>query len=192
MIICISGLTGSGKNTVGQLVAEKLGLRLVSPTFKTLAAKHKMSLMEFHKKAEKEHSIDKNFDAQLVEQTKKGNCVVSTWLGPWVVKNASLRVWLYATRKARAERIAKRDNMGIEEAERHVAERDESNHLRYREIYGIDIYDHSGFDLLLNSERFTPEQSSDIIAAAARQLSSKKSLGFGGRKKGKSGRISKR
>ncbi|MEM4633739.1 MAG: cytidylate kinase family protein [Candidatus Anstonellaceae archaeon] len=170
MIICISGLTGSGKNTVSELVAQKLGLRLVSPTFKTLAAKHKMSLMDFHKKAEREHSIDKRFDAQLLAQAKKGNCVVSTWLGPWIVKDANLRVWLYAKKEARAARIAKRDAMPLEEAERHVLERDESNHLRYREIYGIDIYDHTDFDILINTERFSPQQSSEIIVAAAKQL----------------------
>ena len=170
MIICISGLSGSGKNSVSELVAKKLGLRLVDPTFKTLAAKSKMSLMDFHRKAEKEHSIDKQFDAHLIAQTRKGSCVVSTWLGPWIVQNASLRVWLYAKRKARAARVAKRDGMALDEAEKHIADRDESNHMRYLEVYNIDIYDHSGFDLLVNSERFLPEQSAEIIAAAAMQL----------------------
>ena len=44
MIICISGLSGSGKNSVGRLVAEKLRLRLIDPTFKAIAAK-KMELV---------------------------------------------------------------------------------------------------------------------------------------------------
>ena len=74
MIICISGLSGSGKNSVGVEAAKLLDLRLVDPTFKTIAAKQKMSLMEFHKKAEKEHSIDRHFDAHLVAEAKKGNC----------------------------------------------------------------------------------------------------------------------
>jgi len=170
MIICVSGLSGSGKNSVSELVAKKLGLRLVDPTFKTLAAKQKVSLMDFHKMAEKQHGIDRQFDAHLIAEAKKGSCVVSTWLGPWIVQNASLRVWLYAKRKARAGRVAKRDGMTLEEAEKHIADRDESNHMRYLDVYNIDIYDHSGFDLLINSERFLPEQSAEIIAAAAMQL----------------------
>lgn len=167
IIICISGLSGSGKNSVGKFVAEKLGLRLIDPTFKTIAAKQKMSLLDFHKKAEHEHSIDKKFDAALVASAKKGNCVISTWLGPWMIKNADIKVWLYAPSTARASRVAKRDGMSNVEAARHITERDESNRLRYLEIYKIDIYDHSGFELVINSEKFMPEESANIIVAAA-------------------------
>ena len=97
MIITIAGLSGSGKNTVGEIVAEKLRLRLVDPTFKTLAEERRMDLMEFHRKAEKEHNIDKNFDAALIAEVEKGPCVVTTWLAPWMVLNADLRVWISAS-----------------------------------------------------------------------------------------------
>ena len=169
MKICISGLSGSGKNSVGAQVALKLGLRRVDPTFKTLAAKQKMDLLQFHKKAEGDHRIDKDFDAHLVSEAKKGNCVVTTWLGPWMIKDADIRVWLYAPKEARARRIAARDGMSIAQAEQHISERDESNRMRYLEIYKIDIYDHSGFELVINSEKFMPGQSAAIIAEAARQ-----------------------
>jgi len=182
MIICISGLSGSGKNSVGRLVAEKLGLRLIDPTFKTIAAKQKMSLLDFHKKAEHEHSIDKKFDAALIADAKKGNCVVSTWLGPWMIKNADIKVWLYAPASARASRVAARDGMKPDEAARHISERDESNRLRYLEIYKIDIYDHSGFELVINSERFMPEESSNIIVAAAMGKMKKKGASKGAKK----------
>lgn len=174
IIICISGLSGSGKNSVGTLVAQKLCMRLVNPTFKTIAAKKKMDLLEFHKKAEHEHSIDRKFDAALVAAARKGNCVVTSWLGPWMVKNADIRVWLYAPSSARAARVAKRDNMPPDEAARHISERDESNRLRYLEIYKIDIYDHSGFELVINSEKFSPQESANIIVAAAQAKIGKK------------------
>jgi cytidylate kinase len=170
MIICISGLTGSGKNSVGAEVARLLSLRVVDPTFKTIAAKHGMRLMEFQKKAEKEHSIDRHFDARLVAEARRGNCVVTTWLGPWMVKNADLRVWLHAPREVRARRLTGRDGMSLEQARMHVADRDASNHARYEEVYKIDIYDHSGFELVINTERFAPQQSAQVIAAAARAL----------------------
>lgn len=53
MIIAVSGLTGSGKNTLGELLSKELGYTLVCPTFKDLAAKEGITLMEFQKKAEK-------------------------------------------------------------------------------------------------------------------------------------------
>jgi len=174
MIICISGLTGSGKNSVGAEVARLLSLRMVDPTFKTIAARQGMKLLEFQKKAEKEHSIDKHFDARLVAEARRGNCVVTTWLGPWMVKDADLRVWLHAPREVRARRLTGRDGMTLEQARMHVADRDASNHARYEEVYKIDIYDHSGFELVINTERFAPAESAQVIAAAARAIGTKK------------------
>jgi len=173
MIICISGLSGSGKNSVGEEVAKLLSLRTVNPTFKTIAAKQRMSLLDFHRKAEKEHSIDKEFDAHLIADASRGNCVVTTWLGPWMIKNADMRVWLYAPSSVRARRVAGRDAMTPEQALAHISDRDESNHHRYNEVYKINIYDHSGFELVINTERFRPAQSAQIIAAAARALGGK-------------------
>jgi cytidylate kinase len=173
MIICISGLSGSGKNSVGEEVAKLLRLRVVNPTFKTIAARQKMTLMEFHRKAEKEHSIDRRFDEELVAQAKRGNCVVTTWLGPWMVKGADIKVWLYAPQAVRAQRVAGRDSITVEQALAHISDRDESNHHRYNEVYHINIYDHSGFELVINTEKFAPKESARIIAEAARALGEK-------------------
>jgi len=128
MIIAISGLTGSGKNTLGELVAKKLGYKLICPTFKDLAAKEGISLMEFQKKAEKDHDIDKKFDAVLKEMVAKtnGNCVVTTWLGPWIV-DTDLNIKVSAPLGVRAKRVAKRDEITLEEAKKHVKARDEEN-----------------------------------------------------------------
>ena len=84
-IIAISGLAGSGKNTVSGEVAKRLGWRVVEPTFKTLAAREGVTLMEFQEKAKKDSGIDRKFDEALREECAGGKCVVSTWLGPWMV-----------------------------------------------------------------------------------------------------------
>lgn len=156
MIIAISGLTGSGKNTLGELVAKELGYKLVCPTFKDLAKKEGISLMEFQEKAENDPNIDKKFDELLKEQAQ-GDCIVTTWLGPWMV-DADIKIKLSASAETRAERIAKRDGMELDQATKHVNERDERNRERYKRIYGIDIYDESIFDEILDSGRNTPEE----------------------------------
>ncbi|MFH1784808.1 MAG: (d)CMP kinase [Candidatus Micrarchaeota archaeon] len=160
MIIAVSGLTGSGKNTIGELLAKKLECPVICPTFKDLAAKQGISLMEFQKKAEQDHNIDKKFDDVLREQVTKTNrnCVVTTWLGPWIL-DADIRIKITASLEIRAERVAKRDGMSLVDARKHVEERDEENHKRYMQVYGINIYDESKFDLVLDNSDKKPEQT---------------------------------
>ncbi|MEW6035339.1 MAG: (d)CMP kinase [Candidatus Micrarchaeota archaeon] len=156
MIIAVSGLTGSGKNTLGGLLSGELGYRLVCPTFKDLAAREGVSLMEFQKRAEKDAGIDRKFDAVLKEQAAAGDCVVTTWLGPWMV-DADVRIKVFAPLKTRAQRIARRDSMQLEEAVAHVEERDGRNRKRYKKLYGIDIFEDDIFDACLNSGLHEPQ-----------------------------------
>ncbi len=162
MIIAISGLSGSGKNTLGSVLAEMLRYRLVCPTFKDLAKKEGVSLMEFQKRAEKDPGIDRKFDALLKEEAGKGNCVVTTWLGPWMVE-PQVRVWVFAPDGVRAQRLAKRDGMPLKEAKAHIRERDAANRERYLKLYGVDIFDTSGFDVCVNSGLYSPEELAGIV-----------------------------
>lgn len=173
MIIAVSGLSGCGKNSVGEAAARKLGLRTVQASFKDEAKRLGVTLMELQKMAEKDKGFDKRLDAQVVSDAAKGDCIVVTWLGPWTVKDADLRVWLLATEEERAKRIAKRDGMKPGEALEHVRTRDSENRARYKKYYGIDICDHSIFDLEINTGTFPPEASAEIIACAARQAKRK-------------------
>lgn len=167
MIICISGLSGSGKNTVGEIVAKKLGLAEVKLSFKDEAERMNVDLMKVQREATKDESYDRELDKEIVRRAKKGNCVVMTWLGPWIVKNANLRVWLNVSEKERAKRVAKRDKMTFRKALGHIRKRDENNRRRYKKYYGIDIMDHSIFDLEINSDVFNPQQIAGIIIKAA-------------------------
>lgn len=171
MIIAISGLSGSGKNAVGELAARKLGLRVVSFTFKSKAKESGVSLMEFQKKANADRKIDIDFDRLIAKEASKGNCVVTTWLGPWVVKDADVRVWLRVPREVRAKRVAKRDNMSVKEALRHIDLRDNDNRKRYRKLYDIDIDNHEDFDIEIKADTLLPAQLVNIVAVAAREKS---------------------
>lgn len=167
MIICVSGLSGCGKNTVGEFISSRLNLRHIKFSFKDEAKRRGIPLMELQKMATQDPSIDKEFDANLVREAEKGGCVVTTWLGPWLVKGADIRVWLWADEKVRAERVGKRDKMPPEAALQHVRARDSNNRLRYKKYYNIDLDNQAGFDLAINSGRFSPETIGGIIVKAA-------------------------
>ncbi|MBN1170338.1 cytidylate kinase family protein [Candidatus Micrarchaeota archaeon] len=166
MIICISGLSGSGKTTVGKKLAEKLGYALVCPTFKDLAEKEGISLMEFQKKAENDPEIDRKFD-RLLKEMATGNCVVTTWLGPWIL-DADCRIKVFCPDGIRAERLAKRDGITTEDAIKHIRARDDGNRRRYKKIYDIDIDDEGIFDAVLNSGENDPDKLVEMIVKILR------------------------
>ena len=64
MILTISGLHGTGKSTIGKLIAEDLGIQYYSTgqAFRDLANEMNMSLKEFSKFVEKTPKIDKKLD----------------------------------------------------------------------------------------------------------------------------------
>ncbi len=162
MIITIFGFTGSGKTTVGELVAKKLRYKHVSPTFKDLAKKEGIDIIEFQEKAKNDPSIDKKFDNLLKEMVASNNAVVTTWLGPWIL-NPDFKIKLTASEETRAKRVAKREKISLKEAKEYVAKKDMQNVERYSEIYGININDDSIFDIIINTENKSPEEIADKI-----------------------------
>lgn len=166
MIIAISGLSGSGKTTVGKKLADELGFKLIAPTFKDLATKEGISLMEFQKKAEKDPEIDKKFD-HILKEMATGDCVVATWLGPWILE-ADYKIKVFCPIDIRTKRLAKRDGLSIETAKKHIVERDNDNRKRYKKIYGIDIDNDDIFDVILNSAKSDPERLVKIIKGIVR------------------------
>jgi len=168
MIIAIAGMSGSGKNTVGEIVAKMLKLRTVEYTFKDYARDMGIDLMEFQKMAREDERIDKDFDKRVVADASKGKCVVTTWLGPWTVKKADLRAWLDASDDTRAKRIAKREKVSAKAALSHLKKRDKDNIARYKKLYGIDITDKGIFDLIIKTDHIPPEDIADAIVLTAK------------------------
>ena len=175
--IVVGGLPGSGKTTFAKLLAEKLGFRYVGTgaLFRSMATERRMSLEEFSRYAEAHDEIDRMIDEEQVRQAQEGDVVVDSRLGAWMIDDADLKVCLIASLEERARRAAGRDGLEPEEARRKVAEREKSEKKRYREFYGIDVTELERFDLIVNSETFSPDQIFNIVVAALQQVKSQRS-----------------
>jgi len=161
MIICISGMSGSGKTTIARMLADELKIRHVNRSFKEFATGKQ--LVAFQKRVKP--SFDRSFDKEIIREAKSADSVVSTWFGPWMVKDSSLNVWLRAGLETRVRRIASANHLALREARSYIKRKDGNNILRARKVYGIDIVnDHSVFDIEINTERMKPKEEVALIA----------------------------
>ena len=140
--IAISGKSGCGNSTVSRMLAERLGVRLINYTFRTMAADHGMTMEQLAAAAE----VDDTWDRML--------------------ESADLRVYLAARPEVRAERIHAREGGAPAAVLRATNERDARDRKRYRRLYAIDIDRHEFVDLHIDTERLPPDQIVAMISDA--------------------------
>lgn len=166
MIITISGNAGSGKDTIGSLLGEKLGLKVLKGTMKTFAREKGIDILEFEREIAKDETgyWDKELDAWQKEEVKKtGDCILVSMLGAYNIPEADLKVWLGGREKVRALRIAKRDKADKNQALGYLQERDRVFRERMKRVYKIDFWDPKFYDLCIDTSDLTPEEIVDKI-----------------------------
>lgn len=172
MIITISGRPGSGKSTVSKLVAKNLSLKHYSTgDFMRQMAKDKgMTLLELSKQAEKDKRIDEELDERQRSLALNENYfVIDARLGFYFIP-FSFKVFLFVSKEEAAKRIAKRENLSYEDALKQSTTRINSEHKRYKELYGVDYEKEKYFDLIINTDDKTPSEICDLIVNTTKSL----------------------
>lgn len=171
IVICISGMTGSGKSTVAKRLAAKYDLDYFSGgnALRILAQEEgyhsdvtgwweSAEGLDFLNQRLGDPVFDKKIDQKLLELAKKGNVVLDSWTMPWLL-DEGFKVWLEASSKVRARRIVGRDSISLEEAIKALEEKDENTRQIYKNLYGFDLgYDLSPFNLILSTDDLEPEE----------------------------------
>ncbi len=167
--ICISGLSCSGKTTIGEELSKGLGIAHITKqstgTYKRLEedlGRGTNGSLELVQTADSRYA--KDFDTEITALADKGDCVISTWLGPWVVKGPKISVWLDADAAARAKRYAARSGSGDEDAMERISKKDSESIRLFKDVYGIDVLDHSQFDISINTGRIGIRDAVAVIS----------------------------
>jgi cytidylate kinase len=169
--IAISGRSGCGNTTVSKMTADALNLRCVNFTFRNLAQERGMELEEVLQLAIKDESWDKEVDTrQTALARENGGCVLGSRLAIWMLKEADLKVYLYADAQIRASRIVNREGGRLDEVADFTDKRDRQDHARYLGLYNIDTDDYSFADMVIDTGKHTPEEIKDLIVKKAQTI----------------------
>jgi predicted cytidylate kinase len=172
MLITISGVPGSGKTTVARLLSKELGIPHIyaGDVYREQARERRISLAQLNELAEKDHTIDRELDARLAEYARAGDVVLEGRLAGFIARDEgvdALKVWLTASDRVRAERVAEREGAEAARVLQENTARHDSDAKRYKLIYGYDLDDTSIYDLSLVTDERTPEDVAHQILAAA-------------------------
>jgi cytidylate kinase len=183
IVICISGMAGSGKSTVAKRLAEYYGLKYYSggDALKAVAAEmgHKTAGegwwetaegIKFLKKRLGNLEIDRKVDEKLLDCANKGGVVLDSWAMPWLLKKG-FKIWLEATEKVRTQRLAERDNLSPEIALRVLREKETKTKTIYKKLYGFKIgEDFEPFQLILDVNLLNKDEVYETLRLAINNL----------------------
>ena len=174
--IIISGMPAVGKTTVSRQVAEELKIPLVGggDVLKEMALEEGYTPggedwwdrgegMKFLKLRKRSPNFDREVDARLIQKTKKGDVVITSYPVPWLTNNG-LKVWLSGSVKSRAARMARRDGLPVSKCKEVLSIRDKENYKLYKKIYGIEFgRDLEPFDLVIETDAIDEEKVAQIV-----------------------------
>ncbi len=180
--IILCGMPAAGKTTTADAIAKKLGIEAIGggDILKEMADARGYAVtgegwwdtpegMRFLKERQGNPDFDKEADRRMLEKIAKGNIVVTSYTAPWLSKKG-VKCWLDATQETRAKRMAKRDGMSVEEARKVIRVRDRENFDLYKKLYGLELgKDMKPFNIIVDVNNETPEQTADEIIAGAKK-----------------------
>ena len=169
-VIIICGLAGSGKSTAAAGVAKRFKLAHVSAgdQFRAIAKERKMSLIDLGRHAAKHPEFDKELDRRVMARAKKGGVVLDGRASAYLAKKLripALKIFLTVDPKISAARVAKRDGISKAKALKMSAQREREIRVRLKTLYGLDTSSTAYYDAVIQTDRYTPKDVSDLIAS---------------------------
>ena len=169
--ITIAGDLGSGKSTVANHLINNINYRIESAglIFRRLAEQHGMTAKEFNQFIESNPKYDNMVDDTIKEMGEKEENIIFDSRLAWYFVPKSFKIYMYVDVDTATERIfndkgrVSESYSDMEVAKKEIIERRQSEVLRYKTFYNIDINDYSSYDFIIDTSHATKDEVNDAV-----------------------------
>lgn len=172
MHITLTGNLGSGKSTISHIMSEKYGYEIYSTgtVVREFADERGLSVLEMNQLMGRDNSFDHLIDdrTRQVSIERKEDLFFDSRLA-WHFAVNTFKVFLAVDIDEAARRVFNDDRGATEtyatkeDAKNKLIERARTEDARYKEIYGIDYFKISNYNLILDSTFTKPELLAEMI-----------------------------
>ncbi len=169
MVITISGVPGSGKTSVGKIVAKKLGWPFysVGALSTEIALKRGLTLDELHAIDEHDSATDNYLDAYQTELGRNQDNFVIEGRLSWHFISESFKIFLDCDTKeaarrtlaSKADRPDEKIPSDLKAIEQGIIDRVAADDRRYKKYYGLDYLNQKNYDLVLDTTHLAGVES---------------------------------
>jgi len=171
LTITIAGLSESGKSTISKSLAREFNLRYIfaGEIQRQLAKENGISLEEQARMRGAE--VDYEMDRRSLKFAIGGKVVIDGRLSGWVAGDwADVKIFVKCSIRTRAKRITRRENTTLKKAMAIIRKRDKIDTKRYKQLYDIDQFDTSIYDIIINNNNLTLKQTRAIPIRLVRRF----------------------
>ncbi|MBR9680192.1 MAG: AAA family ATPase [Candidatus Altiarchaeota archaeon] len=169
--ITVSGMSGAGKTSLSKALVDKLGLKYWSvgkDYFREKAAELGIDIAEMMKQATP--AMHKEADELTKQKAAEGGWILEGRLAGWMAGDKAFKIFVKASVAVRAARLANREGKELKEATEYIESRDKIDAQEFKQVYKIDMWDLSVYDLVLDTGRFDKQQVAEIVGSIAEKL----------------------
>jgi len=177
--ISLSGQAGSGKSTVGKIIAQKLGYEFISVgnfVRKLAREQYNMDVYEFQKYLDQHPEIDNSIDERFAKYCNGSQKLVIDYRLAFRFVKDCFHVYIDVDLDEAVRRLYEMQRTDIqgkskEEVKKMLKERNNRTRNRFKQIYGVDIDDTSNYDFVIKTHKdITPEQIAEKILSEYKQF----------------------
>lgn len=190
MHITLTGNLGSGKSTLSKILEADYGYEIFSTgkVIRKIAEEHGLSVLEMNELMNKDPKYDHEIDdttARISRENPDKSILFDSRLA-WHFVDKSFKVFLSVSLDVAANRVKADNSRGgvetynsLEEAKQQLKKRAETEDVRYKELYGIEYFNYSNYNLVLDSTDCAPDILAKILKdeAAAYEQADKEGKG---------------